>query len=760
MWEKIVLNLLSNALKFTFAGSIRVTLTELKGTAILAVSDTGTGIPANELPYLFDRFHRVEGAAGRSHEGSGIGLALVRELIRLHGGDVRVQSEPGRGSVFTIAIPLGTAPLLADELAHASQPATSVSGSTSARTEAYVDEVMRWLPKPSDADATAPSPREISAPSIPANAPRILVADDNSDMRDYLTRLLAAARYRVETAKDGQEALQAALDNPPALVLSDVMMPQLDGFALLRALRADPRTADAPVLLLSARAGEEAEVEGLNAGADDYMVKPFSARELLARVGANLRLAQFRREAADAAAAGEARWRGLLTRMKEGFCICDMEYSPDGEPKDWRYVEVSGGWDRMVGIPAAKVTGRRASELFPGLGPRWLATYAKVLETGEPAHIEDYVQPVGRWFEVSAYRIEPGRFGALFLDVTERRAAEGRQALLAREVDHRAKNMLAVVQSIVRLTAANDIEEYADAVEGRVAALARAHALLAKDRWEGTDLLSVLKEETEPYHGRVALAGPPITLRPEAVQAVAMIVHELATNAAKYGALSVATGGVAVTWHRDAVTGALHMRWLEHGGPSITAAPDRQGFGSILIEQTVFSQLAGKVRWGWHTAGLECDIDVAAANLATATPATPPTSARPDNAPRCDVALRGIRVLVVEDDALVGLEMAARLRKLGCDVVGRATTLDSGLALAHAERARVDVALLDINLRGQFAYPIAWALADAGVPVVWTSGYGELSPDAPRLARTQLLHKPIADAELISALRRAVIEPD
>ena len=288
MWEKIVFNLLSNAFKFTFEGEIKVTLREAENQVVLAVSDTGTGIPEEELMHLFERFHRVKGARGRSYEGSGIGLALVQELVKLHGGTVRVVSEPEHGSTFAVTIPTGTAHLPADRL---DRPRTLAS--TSLRSEAYVEEILKWLPVNGHQLETSPPTAEAAH-----TRGRILLADDNGDMRDYVRRLLSA-RYEVETVADGEAALQAAHSKQFDLVLSDVMMPKLDGFGLLQSLRADERTRTLPVILLSARAGEESRVEGMGAGADDYLVKPFSARELLARVEAHLSLQRERKRSAE-----------------------------------------------------------------------------------------------------------------------------------------------------------------------------------------------------------------------------------------------------------------------------------------------------------------------------------------------------------------------------------------------------------------------------------------------------------------------------
>jgi len=248
------------------------------------VRDTGVGIPGDEIAHLFDRFHRVHGTRARTYEGSGIGLALVNELVKLHGGTITVDSEPDKGTLFTVSIPARAS----DAAEH---PQTSLAPErTELVANPYVAEALRWIPPSSAAETAGRSDRDLAAP---ASAPRILLADDNADMRDYLGRLLGD-RWTVEVVGDGMAALEAAQARPPALLIADVMMPRLDGFELLRALRANTATREIPVMLLSARAGEEASIEGLEAGADDYIVKPFSARELRARVEAQLLRAELR----------------------------------------------------------------------------------------------------------------------------------------------------------------------------------------------------------------------------------------------------------------------------------------------------------------------------------------------------------------------------------------------------------------------------------------------------------------------------------
>ncbi|MGE0723645.1 MAG: response regulator [Alphaproteobacteria bacterium] len=324
MWEKIVLNLLSNAFKFTFEGEVLVRLAASadRESVVLTVRDTGVGIPAHELPRLFERFHRVEGQRSRSFEGSGIGLALVQELVRLLGGRIAVESEVGRGTAFTVELPC-EASLPAGEAA-----ADPVWVSTALRAEAYVEEARRWLP-----EAGGPGPEDIdrgddlALPAAIVTAPkassaRILVADDNADMRGYLRRLLGQ-RWEVEVARDGHDALRAIRARRPDLVLTDVMMPGLDGIGLVRALRADAALRDLPVILLSARAGEEARVEGLDSGADDYLTKPFAARELIARVNANLELAALRRDATRELRESEARFRNMADNAPVMMWVTD-----------------------------------------------------------------------------------------------------------------------------------------------------------------------------------------------------------------------------------------------------------------------------------------------------------------------------------------------------------------------------------------------------------------------------------------------------
>jgi PAS domain S-box-containing protein len=355
MWEKVVLNLLSNAFKFTFTGEIRVSLRlgvgewESGGVeeshhsitpslhppipphVILEVQDTGVGIPAVELPRLFERFHRVSGTKSRTYEGSGIGLSLVQELVKLHQGTIAVTSVEGEGTCFTISIPTGTNHLPQDRI---NTPRSLAAIPLAAN--AYLEEALRWLPEEGNGEWEMGNGERILplstaySPLPPPFAAKILLVDDNADMRDYVKRLLSR-QYEVAAVSDGLAALSAIRHSAvhqriPDLILTDVMMPNLDGFGLLQALRTDPQTREIPIILLSARAGEESRIEGLAAGADDYLIKPFSARELLARVEATLKLAQLRRESAQTLQRSEERYRAFVEQSSEGIWRFEVEH--------------------------------------------------------------------------------------------------------------------------------------------------------------------------------------------------------------------------------------------------------------------------------------------------------------------------------------------------------------------------------------------------------------------------------------------------
>jgi PAS domain S-box-containing protein len=430
MWEKVVFNLLSNALKFTFDGTVSVSVRAEGTHAVLRISDTGSGIAAAEMPRLFERFHRIPTARSRSNEGSGIGLALVRELVGLHGGTITAQSTEGAGTTFTVRLPFGHEHLPEENLAAAGPELIS------AAADPFLAEARRWLPgdQPDEptlaADEVGGPPRRDLAGRDPADrgAPaRVLLADDNADMRGYLQRLLQPS-YQVTAVADGQDALDAVRAQPFDLVISDVMMPGLDGLQLVGELRANSRAPDLPVLLLSARAGQEAAIEGLEAGADDYLVKPFSAAELLARVRATVELARLRNH--------HARWRAaLIDSLHEAFFLCDdagrvieinaaftaiLGYGPAGLP----YASPHPWWPDRDADPEAR---RQSSEAF-----------AQLMELGKGGFVAPVTHRDGRrrWIAASFNEVQDPDSGRRMVvgsmrDITAEHYAGQREAALA-----------------------------------------------------------------------------------------------------------------------------------------------------------------------------------------------------------------------------------------------------------------------------------------------------------------------------------------
>ncbi len=443
MWEKIVLNLVSNAFKFTLAGSIAVRVRDAGGQVRLSVEDTGAGIPEIELPRILDRFHRVEGARGRTHEGSGIGLALVHELAKLHGGSVLVESTVGKGSSFFISVPKGKEHLPPERVGE-----TPMVSSIGVAGSAYVDEVLHWLPE-SDRplDSVPPFAADtVHAPHLQHIGGHILLADDNADMRAYVRRLLGAY-YEVQAVANGVEALAATRLRRPDLVLTDVMMPALDGFGLLRELRAREDTRTIPVILLSARAGEDARVEGLIAGADDYMVKPFTARELLARVGAHLSMSRLRGEAAEReralraeAEAAHDRASTILESISDAFFALDRE---------WRFTYVNEAAERSTGMTRKGLTERVFWDVFPASRGTDLETqFRRAMDQRVVTHFQHLYIPWRRWYEIRVYPAKDEGISVFYQDITRRKLAEH-----------------AVRQTNEALRAANaDLEQFAHSV--------------------------------------------------------------------------------------------------------------------------------------------------------------------------------------------------------------------------------------------------------------------------------------------------------
>jgi signal transduction histidine kinase len=623
MWEKIVLNLLSNAFKFTFAGEIavHVGVTPDRTGARLLVRDTGTGIPADELPRLFERFHRIEGARGRSFEGSGIGLALVNELVKLHGGAIAVDSEVGSGSAFTISLPFGHAHLPRDRITTEAQgPAFG------ARAAAYVLEALRWLPGPDPAvepPATAASDDLGEDLAVSGRGERILLADDSVDMREYIRRLLAAQGYAVEAVADGDAALAAARRDPPALILSDVMMPGLDGLGLVGALRREPALRELPVMLLSARAGEEARVEGLDGGADDYVSKPFSARELLARVRANLRLADIRREADAIRREQAARLEAVVNTVPTAvwFTYDSAAERIFGNAYAARLLRMRPGANMSLTAPSHERPGyaafRNGWKITPDDLPLQRAMRGEIVRDeeidvrfadGSAITLACDAAPI----RDAAGTIQGAVCGAI--DISERKRQELHRELLLNELNHRVKNTLATVQSFAVQTLRNapTMGEGRRAFEARLIALSKAHDVLTRENWEGAGLGEVVAEALAAYAGerqnpRVRFSGDEIRLQPKTALAVSMALHELATNAVKYGALSTGSGHVRLDWVIEGAPPVLRLRWVETDGPPV-GPPGKRGFGSRLIEYGLSRDLGAETRLDFAPDGVVCII--------------------------------------------------------------------------------------------------------------------------------------------------------
>lgn len=605
MWEKIVLNLLSNALKYTFDGQIEVRLRWLGDHVELRVQDTGIGIAPEHIGHVFERFYRVPNVRSRSHEGSGIGLALVHDLVKLQGGAISVTSELGRGTVFTVTLRTGTAHLPADRIEGSKE-----LEATPIRAGIFVEEAQRWLIGDEITDEAIP----------PASADlkdaRILWADDNADMRDFVSRILEA-HWTVTAVADGQAALAQALRDPPDLVLADVMMPELDGFGLLRELRGDPRTRTIPVILLSARAGEEARIVGLDAGADDYLIKPFSPRELVARVRSHLEMNRARKEFA-AKQHESATWFGLAAKAA-GLGVWHAD------PSTWT---VSGDSNlmRMLGLDPDRPA--LAAEEWRGLvhpedRDRVVAAFGDCIEGRNPLGIEHRIlRPDGevRWLsshgDVVRVSGQPMRVVGVTQDVTEQRRLIEAQQLLMSELNHRVRNTLTTVLSLARQTAtsATGIKDFIGAFQARIMALSGAHSLLTQRQWEAISLRELIDEVIAPHRSAdvFTIEGPDCDLTPRQGLALSLGLHELATNAAKYGALTATSGRIDVRWTiARSDPRRLMLTWAESGGPKVSR-PKRRGFGSTLIERALPSDLDGEILLDFAPDGVRCTIDFTA----------------------------------------------------------------------------------------------------------------------------------------------------
>jgi PAS domain S-box-containing protein len=519
MWEKIVLNLLSNALKFTFDGEIRVHLRRVGETVQLSIEDTGIGIAEDHLPHIFERFHRVVNARSRTHEGTGIGLSLIQELAKLHGGELTVESEYGHGSTFRVTIPLGSAHLPPERIGVRYDAAP-----TPASREIWIDEVQHWMHEEPGNELQQPlNAVEPTGTINAAERETVLLADDNADMRDYLAHLLRE-KYDVYTVSHGAEAVEAAIKLRPALILSDIMMPELDGFGVLRAIRSDSALHNIPVILLSARAGEESRVEGMIAGADDYLTKPFTARELMARVGAHISMYRLRQEQmrneqtlrAEAESA-ERQYRMILESISEGFVFID---------RNWRIQYANEQWASVAGVRLSEVMGNDLWQMFPGLEKTAFGQgYLQAMETQNLERVEEHYAPLGRWFHVNIYPSSEG-ISIFVQDVTERRMQQERLLLseklaatgrLAATIAHEINNPLESVLNLIYLARTSrgqteKIEEFLSTAENEVTRVSHiARHTLGFYRESSVpaliDMGSLLDEVLTVYQSKLQAAG-------------------------------------------------------------------------------------------------------------------------------------------------------------------------------------------------------------------------------------------------------------
>jgi PAS domain S-box-containing protein len=799
MWEKIVLNLLSNALKHTFEGGIEVLLRWRGDFVEFSVTDSGVGIPKAELPRVFERFHRVKGVQARTHEGTGIGLALVQEFVHAHGGTVRVESEEGRGSTFSATVKTGRTHLPPEKIATLFRPPSGPSG-----TSSFVEEASRWLANEAKVPAEAPA-APVSARS------RILWADDNADMRDYVRRLLEE-RYDVTAVPDGLAAVRAALSEQPDLVLTDVMMPGLDGFGVLRALRADARTQTTPVILLSARAGEEASVEGMDAGADDYLVKPFSARELLARIGTHLRLAQLRKESMEiieqrAEERRQAAVHASEERVREHARAIDLAQVLIRD-MDSRIVLWTKGDESLYGFTQEEAIGQIAHELLRAEFPEPLsAVHQKLRDHGVwEGEVIRHRKDGSRVIVAVSWVLhndgdKPSRVVETDADMTKLRKAEAAliqaqktQAIgtLASGIAHDFNNLLAAIVGNAEFASADlpdDHPAQASIAEIREAS-ARATQLVRQiltfsrpghAELQRVSLQSIAKEALKLLRSTLpAMIEINSRLEPGAPEVLAdatqvhQVIMNLGTNAAhameRGGLLEVvlthvgigpdeaaAIGGiVAGAYIRVSVTDTgtgMDRATLERiFDPFFTTKAPGKGTGlGLAVVQGIMRSHNGAISvYSEVGKGTAFHLYFPAVALPVKATTAAPAAIRRG---------KGQHVLCVDDERSVLAVITRMVEKLGY----RASSYgDASTALSdfRAHPGQFDVVVTDLALRGMSGLDLAAGLLQIrpDIPIILTSGYFS-EKDQERAARmgiTELARKPTTPVELGDTLFRAL----
>ncbi|HLH97260.1 MAG TPA: response regulator [Xanthobacteraceae bacterium] len=601
----------------------------------------------------------------------------------------------------------------------------------------------------------------------------LLVDDQPAKLLSYEVILQELGENLIKTSS-AREAFECLLKNDVAVVLVDVCMPELDGFQLAAMIRDHPRFQKTAIIFISAiHLTDVDRLRGYEMGAVDYVPVPVVPEVLRAkvRVFAELfrktrQLQQLNLELERRVAERTAELKSSTARLLQSEQLRSLALAA-GQMGSWDWDAVSGNfsWDEgqyhIFGVDPKRFSLTPESVralIHPEDWQRLRAALAGVNEHGQTFQTEFRVcRPNGemRWcIGAAAASIDANRrvvgLSGVTVDITDRKSAEERQNLLVREVDHRARNALAVVQSIIRLTRAESKEAYIDAVEGRITALSRAHVLLSQSRWQGANLGRILDEELAPYRrsegDRIVASGPEVFLDPATAQILALTLHELATNAAKYGALSSSSGRVALTWQLG--PNHLSMRWTETGGP-VVRVPVTEGYGTRVIGASVERQLDGSAIFDWRPEGLSFTMTIPLGEKSSPAGAKPDARAPHDDAatPRRGLAL-GNRLLLVEDEALTGMMMSDMLTDLGFEVIGPFARVAD--ALAAAGREDFQAAVLDVNLDGEMVYPVAEAILARGVPFVFVTGYGAEGIDR-RFAQIPVLQKPIERQMLQSA---------
>lgn len=611
----------------------------------------------------------------------------------------------------------------------------------------------------------------------------LLVDDQPSKLLSYEV-ILQDLGDNLLKASSGREALEHLLKSEIAVVLVDVCMPDLDGFQLAAMIREHPRFQKTAMIFISAiHLTDMDRLRGYEMGAVDYVPVPVIPEVLRAKVKVFAELYRKTRQLERINAELEGRVFARTSELEAS--TRQLRQSEErrslalvaGKMGSWDWNQETGDclWDdgqyQIFGVDRQNfaVTAENVRALVhPDDWQELQIAVQRLLKDRQPTQAEFRVKrPNGdiRWCLGSAAPSldamgQVARISGVTVDITDRKQAEERQTLLAREVDHRAKNALAVVQSIVRLTRANSIEDFISAVEGRIRALSRAHTILSLSRWQGADLHGLIDEELAPYRTsdgtRVVAAGPHVSLRPAAAQCLALALHELVTNAAKYGALSADTGSVEMKW--SLASGDLELGWTEKGGPP-TKTPSAPGFGTRIITASIEGQLGGKTNFEWLPEGVRCSLSVPLGNGKAAHTAAGNGQYAPAGqaaaAPQ-PVVVMGNRILVVEDEALVAMAIRESLDTLGYAVVGPCGNItEAVIALRHN---RVDAAVLDINLGGDLVYPLADILVAENIPFVFVTGYGHEELES-RFSAIPILQKPIEPHALRTVLMRGARRP-